>query len=150
MFVSKCFSPIHYKQNPAPPMERRGKATHKRDSVFDDNLSGPSITLRFMRHSPLFWLAKRAGLGLAPSKDLAVSPPLFYPYSGAGPVYVRMGSLRPFRAEASLFAPLSFHSTAVSRYFSEHIKRDVLGSVPTFLSPKATNRLSCHNNYTSL
>jgi hypothetical protein len=32
-----------------------------------------------------------AGHGLAPGKDLAVSPPLFYPYRGAGPSTLGLG-----------------------------------------------------------
>ena len=40
----------------------------------DDNLSGPSITLRLVRYSP-----PEAERNLALSKDLAVSLPLFIP-----------------------------------------------------------------------
>ena len=98
-----------------------------------------------MRHSRCL----RNRLGLALNKDLAVSPPPFYPYNGAGPVYVRIGSLVSFRKSASLFAPLSFHSTAVSRYFSAACAARVSRlSSPRFSSER--NRLNYHNNYTSL
>src|SRR3989344_4975130 len=47
----------------------------------DDHLSGPLIARGLKRHSPTF----TSEHDLAPSKDLAVSPPLSYPYRGVGP-----------------------------------------------------------------
>jgi len=67
----------------------------------DDHLSSPSIALGVKRHKletrdwkleagnhfPVssYPAPSRPEYGLAPGKDLAVSPPLFYPYGGVKP-----------------------------------------------------------------
>ena len=69
--------------------------------IGDNYLSGPKITLGLERHFPWFL----SGHGLALSKDLAVSSPLFCPYSGAGPTSLGSGPSFGFRLRTLLFAP---------------------------------------------
>ena len=109
-----------------------------------DNLSGPEhINKLYARPStkiqcsgfdcsqalaalqPMPRSAKHWWYGLAPSKDLAVSPLPFYPYSRVRPSTLGLGLSDVFRVETFLFAPLALRRRAVSPY--------LLLSVRTFL-----------------
>ncbi len=70
------------------------EAIRKPDSVFGSNLSGPSITLRLLRHSNSTFrnIDISSGTALHPGKDLAVSPLLSYPYSRVEPSTLGSGS----------------------------------------------------------
>ena len=72
------------------------------------------------------------GYGLAPSKDFAVSLPLFCPYGGIGPSTSGWGSLEFFQIQASLLAPLFLRTSAVSGYYFNDSCEYV--GVRTFLS----------------
>jgi len=81
-------------------------ATYKRDSVFGDHSSGPLIARGLnpwrgyaalsKSFLPLYGCRLPFKHGLAPGKDLAVSPPLCYPYGGAGPSSLGLGPPPPF------------------------------------------------------
>ena len=80
-------------KKPTPTLCRGGLASHKPDSVYAIICLGHRLPSGSMRHSPFL------EYDLAPGKDLAVSPPLCYPYHGVRPASLGLGLSDLFKSD---------------------------------------------------